>query len=378
MDWSQVSLEGPDPHLPPNQHSFQASNAAQVRLSQVKYLSCYPGPFLWTLGILIVCSIAAWFVHWSFEIPAVIVLVLFLFVLYRNTQRAIFGDVCPGIVVNLDPCLVAFSTDLLTDPTRLRPALQVYEEPLHRALGRPPVLGERVPVITVYGTLTEQGYWACLMPFAAACCTNDAFTLQRLLQSIPAQEWELLTAKLARAPRPLFPGLYRVIVPTEPGHVESSQTRELTQLLAMRLATRPVPGGAPMLGRAAAYLEMISLAEPDNVFGVIGAMLVFPFTLLAFFWFPGLRTPPAATGYVVGMFAVLIALGLVLDKFHFRNWVAETLVPQSQYLKVDFRAVAAALSVITEHDQMVDPAIRKLAAQAKVFASCAEDAAPLG
>jgi hypothetical protein len=183
---------------------------------------------------------------------------------------------------------------------------------------------------------------------------------------------------LARAPRPLYPGLYRVIVPAEPGHVESSQTHEITQMLAMRLAMRPVPGGAPMLGRAAAFIEMISLAEPSSVFGVIGAMIAFPFTLLAYFWFPALRTPVAGTVYPVAMFVVLIALGTVLDKLQFRNWVEETLVPQAQYLKVDFRAVAAALGVITEHDKTVDPAIRTLAGQAKVFASCAEDAAPLG
>ncbi|MHB9132795.1 MAG: DUF3239 domain-containing protein [Armatimonadota bacterium] len=186
-----------------------ASNPGELELDRWQWYRHYPlWPTLWaiTLGLSLAL---AWGVHGWFYVLAFVVLIINR--VYWAQVRAQFkmGCVNPGVVVALDPPLIAVSTDLSKGIGEY-PAVKIIRTRLSRIGAQPPQIGARVPTVALYSPGKDPLRWADFDPRPAQCATTLAAELTRLLQSIPEEEWQQLQTGLTHVPQPYQPGLYLI------------------------------------------------------------------------------------------------------------------------------------------------------------------------
>jgi len=123
------------------------------------------------------------------------------------------GCLNPGRVVSLDPPLVAVYTDMTHTPGQSWPAVKVLRQPLNRARGARPRLGDRVATVALYCGSRQRPHWGDFSPVAAQCVTDDQGAVRRALARLdadPDDAWAALDRALALVPTPTAPGLYWV------------------------------------------------------------------------------------------------------------------------------------------------------------------------
>jgi hypothetical protein len=188
-----------------------ASHPGRVRAHRWRVAGSYP---MWpmALGVFWFVSLAAVLdgFHWS-------AFALLALASYGNYAcwRSIgpwfrSGDVCPGVVVNEEPLLVASYTDLSACDGAY-PAVKIKREPSKRFAGETGKFGKRVVSVARYeGNSATALYWSNVSPRAVQCATDDVGEIQRLVREIPAEHWAALQAGVKRLPRPFKSGLYRL------------------------------------------------------------------------------------------------------------------------------------------------------------------------
>jgi hypothetical protein len=204
MDWLKTRLSSGG--------SPVASHPAGVTAKPWRVVSCYP---LWPVLLAIF-----WFVsliavldgfHWS----AFLLLALATYgnYAYWSSIRPWFagGDVCPAVVVNESPMLVASLADLTAGDGSF-PAVKIRREPAKLFPGDSGKFGRRTVTIVRYdGTPSAHvRCWTNFHPRPLQSATDDLGELQRLLHEIKPQQWMQLQEGVKRLPRPFKPGLYRL------------------------------------------------------------------------------------------------------------------------------------------------------------------------
>lgn len=191
------------------QSNSSASNPGMMKVSLWRHFLAYPKwALIWHLGLL-------------FSIGLSVISLLFVpFVLFflwairmywkRVRSQFIAGCVNPGVILSVDPPLVAVHTDL-RHADQPFPVIKVSREPLHRMLNVVPQEGQRVATVSLYESCTEEvEHWADFHPKVAACVASNSDDPQRLLDSIDADSWRELKEGLDQIPEPFEPGLYRI------------------------------------------------------------------------------------------------------------------------------------------------------------------------
>jgi len=189
-----------------------ASHPGHVRAQYWRLAASYPlWPVLLALAWLVTLAAVIDGFHWS----AMLLLGLATHgnYAYWSSIRPWFerGDVCPGVVVNEKPLLVASLADL-TAGDGAYPAIKIRREPANRFPGDSGKYGKRVATIARYdGTPTGHTLcWTNFHPRPVQCVTDDPAEIQRLLREIKPQQWTELQQGVKRLPRPFRPGLYRL------------------------------------------------------------------------------------------------------------------------------------------------------------------------
>jgi hypothetical protein len=203
-----------------------ASNAGRLDVEYGQYLRCFPEwAIIW--GAVLICAAAGsvvttvlmFFVHWLWGVVALpatgiafLALVINAFYYYRIREVFRHGDVNPGVVVSTDPHLVAVRADL-TNADKPYPMIKVLWQPLAKMVGGPPPIGTRLATVSTYedaGGAREVGHWSNIKPTVIDCVTTRQEDIQRVMASIPHEEWAALDRDLKRIPQPIRPGLYPV------------------------------------------------------------------------------------------------------------------------------------------------------------------------
>jgi hypothetical protein len=187
-----------------------ASNAARAPLSPLRYVWFYP---VWPLTWAALLVVSLWLTcKLSFWCLPLALLCLALNVLYWIRVREFFahGDANPGVVLQLQPTLVAVATDL-TQGVGSYPAIKVFRTRLRRALGQPLAVGSRLPTVALYQRSLDPAarHWADFDPRPLACATGDQQALERVMDTFSDQECRRLEAAVQTLPA-IRPGLYRL------------------------------------------------------------------------------------------------------------------------------------------------------------------------
>lgn len=209
----------PGPSVTLNNQTF-ASNPAATPISPLRWVCHYPTwPLIWisllaTSGFL-VFRVSIWFL-------LLLIPVLAFNVLYWIRIKEFFkmGDANPGMIIQLDPVLIAVATDLVQH-TGSYPAIKVISTRLKSFMGQPPRVGLAVPTVALYESSLDKNcpHWGDFDPRPLECATGNPEILQRVMDSFTEHHWQFLRSALPQLPKK-EPGLY--LLKAQPAEEEPS------------------------------------------------------------------------------------------------------------------------------------------------------------
>jgi hypothetical protein len=189
-------------NLPPAGHpslkgggETYASNPARLRLDAIKWLGSRPD--MLALFAIALCF-GFWMVFFVHPIGGACVLAGIVIALFKTVaeMKGKFwkGDICAGVVISEKPGLVAVFTNLASHGGT-RQAIKIIRQPVHRISAS---VGTRVATVALYRGPAQDGAWKDFFPEIINFAVSDPAEIQRVLDSVSAQEWETLEAYAAR------------------------------------------------------------------------------------------------------------------------------------------------------------------------------------
>ena len=135
---------------------------------------------------------------------------LTLLYFYDRFRHFMRGDGNPGIVLALNPTLVAVATDMSKDDEPFR-AVKVFETNLKTWCGMPLEVGSVIGTIAQYsGAAGNQGHFADFNPLPATLATNNEAHLLSLVDSFDRDQYQQSSNGIKRLQQPYRPGLFYV------------------------------------------------------------------------------------------------------------------------------------------------------------------------
>jgi Protein of unknown function (DUF3239) len=187
----------------------RASNPSWARVNHLRFARHYPKwPLIWTLSTVacafLVFQASVWY-------AALLLPILACDLLYwlRIDNHFENGDANPGMIVQLNPTLVAVATDL-TKGIGNFPAIKIVPTRLRRIDGQPLRPGMQLPTVAVYFSIANHNSarWLSFDPRPLECATADRNTLNRVMASFTREQKIHLEISVQSLPS-LEPGLYR-------------------------------------------------------------------------------------------------------------------------------------------------------------------------
>lgn len=143
---------------------------------------------------------------WLFAPATLLTLGFYTWLIARKFQT---GDANPGVVVSLDPTLVAVRTDLSKGDGDF-PALKIVRVSLVSTNGEPLQIGTRISTVSNYFDTAGRDalHWGDFDPEPAEYATGDDSSLNRLASSFSKQQYLAIAKSLKLVSKPYQPGLY--------------------------------------------------------------------------------------------------------------------------------------------------------------------------
>lgn len=188
----------------------RSNNPSQIKVNKFRWLLNYPlWPMIW-MGALLFFIAMAWLIHWAFWF-AVAFLALANWVYWlRVDDRFENGDTTPAIIINLDPMLIAVSTDM-TKGVGSFPIIKIIEKEIVSICGKEPEVGMRLVTNCIYlADFKHTDRWKNFDPRPVDCVCDNHYAKLRLLNSFHPQEWQDMEDQLKQIPQPYECGLYPI------------------------------------------------------------------------------------------------------------------------------------------------------------------------
>lgn len=185
-----------------------ASNPGMLRVSYLQYAKAYPKwPTIWVGGLAlscVACVVSLWFL-----IGVAFFGFVTWFYLHQLKTQFVAGCVNPGIILSVEPPLVAVYTDLSKGGNEF-PVVKIEWHPIHKMSTGAAAKGQKVTTVAFYESMEDElEHWTNFTPRLSACATTDRRIIQKQLKSIDNEDWDHLNNALKQVPRPLAAGLYR-------------------------------------------------------------------------------------------------------------------------------------------------------------------------
>lgn len=191
-------------------NSSQASNPGDLRVSLIRWFRFYPTwPLIWFFSFVIF-AVLGWYGHWSLWIVAALLLAINWFYWQRVREHFRCGCVNPAIVVSMDPMLIAAWTDL-SKGFGSYPAIKIIKQALPTVCGQVPKVGCRLAVVALYeNRYDDSPHWSDFDPRPIDCATTDLVAIQRIMDTLDKENWQVLNDHLEHLPQPLNCGLFAI------------------------------------------------------------------------------------------------------------------------------------------------------------------------
>jgi hypothetical protein len=168
-----------------------------ITLSLLAFIFLVVGYFFWEPAYLLAIGSAG----------------LFLYVLNKlwlvTKRKFKYGNVCPGVIISVEPFKVAVLGNLAHGGGDACNVVKIVGNAISRPL-RDIKVGERVPTVAVYSDGGLPGRWEDFHPEPVYSATSDQAVIQRVLNSIPDENWRELDVGLTQVPDKTKSGLYEI------------------------------------------------------------------------------------------------------------------------------------------------------------------------
>lgn len=218
-----------------------ASNPGKLLVNPFLYTRAYPFAFV-LCSICVLVSLLLSFLHELFVLALVGSLLLSWRVWFKTRFDFVGGCINPGVVISLDPPLVAVSTNLgkANDRPEGTPIIFIGQQPLKHMLDGMPQIGQRVATVATYGPDSDFAtHWDGCDPKLPACVTHDRVELDRIYQSIDESDWLQLEQTLRQIPPSPEIGDYRVFLDDPPAPTDAWLDSRLQPLIEEMLLHDP-------------------------------------------------------------------------------------------------------------------------------------------
>lgn len=174
-------------------------------------------PWVWTksnlieVGVLFFALLVSLFltIGASYGFAFMTAVVIFYHVYYWTNKKEHFklGDSNGGIVVSVNPTLVAVTTNL-TKGFGDYPVVKIIKY----KTSKPVKIGDRIATVALYSASNddELPHWIDFNPIPLDYATNDKAEIERALSSYSDQQWKDIERRVAQLPKPLKVGLFKV------------------------------------------------------------------------------------------------------------------------------------------------------------------------
>lgn len=184
-----------------------ATNPGNTELNYLQwFLHNIPVVSLLALGLLL-----SYFLVEIFSMWFIILFLLFLaangFYWLRKKEHFKSGDSNGGIVVSVDPYLLAVSTDL-TRGFGSFPIIKIVKIRSYNKLK----IGDRLPTVALYAESEKDGlpHWGEFYPLPLFYATKDKADIQRAMDSYAEEDWESLEKRIGELQKPYTEGIFKV------------------------------------------------------------------------------------------------------------------------------------------------------------------------
>jgi hypothetical protein len=141
-------------------------------------------------------------------IPAGIFILFHIFYWIRVKEHFLSGDTNPGVIVSLNPILIAVSTDLSMGIGSY-PAIKIVRTRLPLIANQKPAIGACVAMVSLYSyPISNAPHWSDFDPYPVMCATSDAAVINAKVASFSQEDWQELAQMLKNVPQPYKEGLY--------------------------------------------------------------------------------------------------------------------------------------------------------------------------
>lgn len=192
-------------------NNSQASNPGKLRVNVLHWYSNYPlWPTIWLVPFVLSLGLAV-VVHAVFWVPTILLGAMNWLYWQRVREHFRCGCALPGVVVSVDPMLIAVYTDL-TMGHGSYPAIKIIEKSLATINGVEPKPGITLPLVALYhqNPTHDIPHWANFDPRPVQCATKNVSQIKRILSTFDSDDWAEFRRDLAQVPRPYEPGLYMI------------------------------------------------------------------------------------------------------------------------------------------------------------------------
>lgn len=189
--------------------STVASNPGEIDASLVCWFRHRPiWPIIWA-GAIAGSLVLTLLVHWSFALAVAFFAAANFLYWTRIKEQFRSGCACPGVVVSLNPTLIAVATDL-TQGIGQFPAIKIVKMRLSKVAGQLVQIGTRVPTVAGYQRSMDASlpHWSDFYPKPVDFVTDNPAEVARVLATFSNDEWRELDDWLKQVPQPYARGLY--------------------------------------------------------------------------------------------------------------------------------------------------------------------------
>jgi len=147
--------------------------------------------------------------HWTMLIGVLAMLIMNGLYWLRVCEHFRSGCANPGMVVSLNPMLIAVHTDL-TKGYGSYPAIKIFRKNLSTIAGQVPQVGSRVATVALYspGMNENSPHWANFDPRPVDCATENIAVIHGVMSTFSFEDWQELSHAVSQMRQPFRCGLY--------------------------------------------------------------------------------------------------------------------------------------------------------------------------
>lgn len=193
-----------------------ATNPGRLSVNYLRWLRHKPKwPLIWITLLLLSVAVVTWSPGFLTGLFFMLVAACNFFYWRRVGDHFRYGNTNPGIVVGLEPTLIAVLTDLSMGEGEY-PVIKIVEVNIKRSAGEPLKLGAYLPTVALYDhpASDDSAHWSDFFPLPADYATGDIAKVLFLLATFERSDFDELKAGLKHIAQPYQPGLF-VLWPEE-------------------------------------------------------------------------------------------------------------------------------------------------------------------